>query len=167
MSSQVLSGQREQAAQAWVRLLRAHAGMTRDFNAELQARHGLTVTDFEALSRLDESPTRSLRRVDLADKLRLTPSGVTRLLDGLQGAGLVCKESCSTDARVSYARITDAGRERLGAAAATHLEALEALFGERFSPTELSSLSELLGRLPGAGGEVPPCPGVAPDAKEG
>lgn len=143
-----------------MRLLRAHAEMTRDFNGELQA-HGLTVTDFEALSRLAESPTGSLRRVDLAAALRLTPSGVTRLLDGLQAAGLVCKESCPTDARVTYAHITDLGRERLAAAASTHLEALEGLFGERFSGPELSALCELLGRLPGAGGEEgPACPAV-------
>jgi DNA-binding MarR family transcriptional regulator len=147
-----LSHQGDEAARTWVRLLRAHANMTRDFNAELQA-HGLTVTDFEALSRLAESETGSLRRVDLSAALRLTPSGVTRLLDGLQEAGLVCKEACSTDARVSYAHITDAGRERLASAAATHLETLEALFGERFSPEELAALCDLLGRLPGAGGE--------------
>jgi DNA-binding MarR family transcriptional regulator len=167
-----LSDQREQAAQTWVRLLRAHAGMTRDFNAELQA-HGLTVTDFEALSRLAESPTGSLRRVDLSAALRLTPSGVTRLLDGLQDAGLVCKESCSTDARVTYAHITDKGRERLATAASTHMEALEGLFGERFSAQELSALCELLGRLPGAGGdEGPACPAMnaadgLPSSKEG
>jgi DNA-binding MarR family transcriptional regulator len=155
-----LSDQGDHAARTWVRLLRAHANMTRDFNAELQS-HGLTVTDFEALSRLAESPTGSLRRVDLAAALRLTPSGVTRLLDGLQGCGLVCKEACSTDARVSYAHITDKGRERLAGAASTHLEALEGLFGERFSPQELSALCELLGRLPGAGGdEGPACPAL-------
>jgi DNA-binding MarR family transcriptional regulator len=155
-----LSDQRERTARTWVRLLRAHAEMTRDFNAELQA-HGLTVTDFEALSRLAESPTGSLRRVDLAAALRLTPSGVTRLLDGLQAAGLVCKETCPTDARVSYAHITDLGRERLATAASTHLEALDGLFGERFSGQEIASLCELLGRLPGAGGdEGPACPAI-------
>lgn len=132
--------------------------MTREFNADLQASHGLTVSDFEALSRLADAPSGSMRRVDLAASLRLTPSGVTRLLDGLQAAGLVCKESCSTDARVTYAHITDLGRRRLAEAAATHLEALAGLFGERFAPAELETLCDLLGRLPGAGDDGPACP---------
>jgi DNA-binding MarR family transcriptional regulator len=145
-------------------MLRAHAAMTRRFNAELQRDHGLTVTDFEALSRLASEPE-GMRRVDLAESLRLTPSGVTRLLDGLQRAGLVQKAACETDARVTYARITDAGRERLSEASATHSVALAELFAERFSPKETEALSELLGRLPGAGDENVGC--AAPDSRPG
>src|SRR5919197_1561010 len=91
-----------------------------------------------------------VRRVDLAERLVLTPSGVTRLLDGLERAGLVGKDACATDLRVTYAVIPPAGRERLEAAAASHLAAVRVTFEERLTETELATLRELLGRLPGA-----------------
>jgi DNA-binding MarR family transcriptional regulator len=91
----------------------------------------------------------------------LTPSGITRLLDGLESAGLVRKENCASDARVTYATITPEGRRALADAAATHLKALEALFGELYAPEEVDALVELLGRLPGAREAAPTCPAPA------
>jgi DNA-binding MarR family transcriptional regulator len=151
LRSQVLSAQDAQALHAWARLLRAHAAMTRSFNAELQAAHGLTVSDIEVLKVLSDAPDGRLRRVDLAERVRLTPSGITRLLDGLQAAGLVCKERCSADARVTYARLTDEGLATFREAEAGYLAALARLFGARYAADELEALVELLGRLPGAG----------------
>ncbi len=137
----------------------AHAAMTRTFNADLQASSAITVTDFEALRRLAAAPAGRMRRIDLAQTVGLTASGITRLLDGLQTAGLVCKEHCTTDARVTYAVITDTGREVLHIAATTHLSGLAALFSERFTPEEVDQLVELLGRLPGAEDDATACPG--------
>lgn len=137
----------------------AHAAMTRAFNADLQASSAMTVTDFEALRRLAAAEDGRMRRVDLAPLVGLTASGVTRLLDGLQSAGLVSKQSCAADARVTYAVITDAGRERLKAAAEHHLQGLAAIFAERFTPEEVDQLVQLLGRLPGAGEDADSCPG--------
>lgn len=154
----MLTPQENAAVMAWVRLMGAHAAMTRAFNADLQACCGLTVTDFETLRRLADAPEGLMRRVDLAQTIGLTASGITRLLDGLQTAGLVTKEACATDARVTYAVITDAGRATLREAARTHLAALTALFGERFSAEEIDRLVELLGRLPGGGDPAPACP---------
>lgn len=148
------------AGRAWVALLHSHTALTRAFNAELQADHGMTVTDFEVLRHLDGMPDGRMRRVDLAHRVGLTPSGITRLLDGLQRAGLVEKAECSSDARVSYAGITGEGRETLRRAACTHLGAIEALFSERFSADEVRSLAELLERLPRAGDEGS-CPHAA------
>jgi len=93
-----------------------------------------------------------MRRIDLAEQLVLTASGVTRLLDGLERAGFVEKGRCESDARVTYAVLTDTGREKLHEAANTHLAQVHALFEERFDRTELEKLAELLGRLPGAAG---------------
>ena len=149
MSSQVLT---TQVLPAWVRLLRAHAATTRQLSAELFAEHGLTINDFEALLHLSHAEDCAMRRVDLAEQLVLTASGVTRLLDGLERAGFVGKGNCESDARVTYAVLTDAGREKLHAAASTHLAQVHALFEERFDRTELETLAELLGRLPGAAG---------------
>ena len=102
---------------AWVGLLRAHAAATRRFNRELMGSHGLTINDFEVLVHLAHADGGRLRRVDLADRVLLTASGITRLLDGLERSKLVCKASCSADARVTYAEITPAGRALLADAA--------------------------------------------------
>ena len=163
MTSQVLSEQAStRVLAAWARLLRAHASTTRELNAQLQAEHGLTLNDYEALLVLSHAEGGAMRRIDLAGELMLTPSGVTRLLDGLQETGCVCKGSCSSDARVSYAVLTDEGRRKLEEASRSHLAAVAELFSERFSDDELTTLAELLGRLPGSGGDGSDCsPGHA------
>ncbi len=160
----MLSVQQNAAITAWVRLVGAHAAMTRSFNADLQSSGAITVTDFEALRRLAEATDGRMRRVDLAQAVGLTASGITRLLDGLQAAKLVCKEHCTEDARVTYAVITDLGREVLRRSAETHLSGLAALFAERFSPAEVDQLVELLGRLPGAEDDASSCPASTSEA---
>jgi DNA-binding MarR family transcriptional regulator len=136
--------------QAFVHFLRAHAAITRQLDRELVADHGLTINDYEVLLHLSRAPDRMMRRVDLAKRVVLTPSGITRLLDGLQCSGLVCKESCESDARVVYAKLTDEGAARLAAASVTHVESIRELFGQLFEPDELATLASLLERLPGA-----------------
>lgn len=136
--------------EAWVRLLRTHAALSRSLNAQLAAEHGLTINDYEALLLLDEAGERGLRRTDLAQSIQLTASGVTRLLEGLEASGLVGKRECSEDARVTWAVITDAGRDKLAASSCSHVAAITELFSERYTHEELAQLSELLGRLPGA-----------------
>jgi DNA-binding MarR family transcriptional regulator len=158
VSSQVLSSQASTAVlTAWARLLRAHASATRVLSAQLQSEHGLTLNDYEALLLLSRAENGSMRRIDLAGELLLTPSGVTRLLEGLDEAGYVCKGTCSSDARVSYAVLTDGGRRKLAEASESHLAAVAELFREHFSDDELETLAELLGRLPGAGGDGQEC----------
>ena len=152
MPSQVLTQQASTALDAWARLLRGHATTTRALSAQLVAEHGLTINDYDALLHLAHADENRLRRVDLAERLTLTASGVTRLLDGLEDAGLVERGSCATDRRVTYAVLTDAGRERLEAASESHLAAIRAVFEERFSEEELDQLAHLLARLPEAAG---------------
>lgn len=135
-----------------MRLLRAHAASTRLLSAELVAEHGLTINDYEALLLLSRAEGNHLKRIELAGRLVLTPSGVTRLLDGLERAGYVERGSCPTDARVNYAVLTDAGRRKLEEASGSHVAAVRALFEELFDADELATLAELLGRLPGAAG---------------
>jgi DNA-binding MarR family transcriptional regulator len=135
--------------EAWARLLRAHASSTRALSVQLQVEHGLTINDYEALLRLSRAEGGAMRRVDLAGELMLTPSGVTRLLDGLEQAGYVEKGVCRSDARVTYAVITDAGREKLCKASCSQRAAVSELFEGRFSEEELAVLASLLGRLTG------------------
>jgi DNA-binding MarR family transcriptional regulator len=154
MSSQVLSiqqAERTEAIEVWARLLRGHTVLRREFDAKLQAEHGLTVSGYEALLLLSRAERNAMRRVDLAEGLQLTASGVTRLLSGLEEAGLVEKETCSTDGRVTYALLTKAGRRKLEESARSHIAAVRDLFEDLFTQDELVLLVALLCRLPGAG----------------
>jgi DNA-binding MarR family transcriptional regulator len=152
--AQVLSEQRVAedgavAVAAWTRLLRAYAVTTRRLSAELHAEHGLTINDYEALLRLSRAEGGRMKRVELARSLLLTPSGVTRLLEGLERAGLVERVTCPTDLRIAYAQLTAEGRERAAAASCAHVGSVRALFEEHLSPEQLDELADLLGRLPG------------------
>src|SRR5438874_2405179 len=121
LTGQVLSRQLTPALDAWVRLLRGHATTTRALSGSLYADHGLTINDYECLLRLSQAEGGRMRRVDLAEQLILTASGVTRLLDGLERFGYVEKASCKSDARVTYAVLTPAGHRKLVEASDSHL----------------------------------------------
>ena len=140
------------ALDVWVRLLRGHSATVRELNAQLISDWGLTINDYEALLLLSRADNERLRRTDLVRNLQLTASGVTRLLDGLECAGLVEKAHCESDARVTYAVLTNAGRTKLKDASCSHVAAIRELFEARYSDAELQTLAELLGRLPGAPG---------------
>jgi DNA-binding MarR family transcriptional regulator len=157
MSSQVLTPQASATVTAWARLLRTYAVVSRELNAKLVGDHGLTINDYEALLHLSHAEQGAMRRVDLAEQLMLTPSGVTRLLDGLERDGWVTKATCESDARVTYAVLTDAGREQLEAASRSHVHQVHELFEERLSRDELETLAGLLGRLPGGSADGESC----------
>ena len=150
MSSQVLSSQVHVQPElaAWVRFLRAHAAITRQLSARLEAQHGLTLSDYDVLVQLYYAPERALRRVDLARTVLLTASGITRLLDGLERSGWVEKKACKSDARVSYASLTKAGAAKFEAVSRSHRADIDELFASNFNDAERKQLAELLGRLP-------------------
>jgi DNA-binding MarR family transcriptional regulator len=149
--SQVLSEQ-SSAVRAFVALLRAHASSTRRLSAQLTAAHGLTISDYEVLLRLARAPDRRMRRVDLAEQVFLTASGITRLLDGLERNGLVERASCATDRRVVYAVLTAAGLDKVHEASKSHVTEIDELFADYFGDEELVALGDLLSRV---GGEDP------------
>ncbi len=95
--------------EAWVGFLRSHSAITRQLNVDLLNAHGLTLNDYEVLVHLARADGQMMRRVDLAQSVVLTASGITRLLDGLERCGYVEKAVCASDARVSYAKLTDGG----------------------------------------------------------
>jgi DNA-binding MarR family transcriptional regulator len=137
------------AVRAFAMLLRAQAVTTRELSATLLTEHGLTINDFEALLVLSSAPDQRLKRVELARRLLLTPSGVTRLLEGLEDAGLVERAACESDLRVTYAQLTDGGREKLADASCGHTASIRTLFEEHLSPEEIEQLGEVLAKLPG------------------
>ena len=136
------------ALDAFVRLVRAHAAVTRALSAQLQQQHGLTINAYEALLQLSRAEE-PMRRVDLANSLLLTASGVTRLLDGLERGALIARKACPSDARASYTELTGAGRTKLRDASGDHIAAVRAMLEERFEDDELDDLASLLDRLPG------------------
>jgi DNA-binding MarR family transcriptional regulator len=139
------------AIDAFVRLVRAQVAVTRQLSAQLSADHGLSINAYEALLHLAQAPDARLRRVDLANGLVLTASGVTRLLDSLERDGFTARQECASDRRVSYAVLTDAGRAKLREASKSHTRQIHELLGGTFDDDELSQLVALLDRLPGVG----------------
>jgi DNA-binding MarR family transcriptional regulator len=132
-------------------MLRAHAALTKALDADLDAEHGLPLSSYEVLLYLADAEGGRMRMRDLASSVILSRSGLTRLADRLEREGLICRESCPSDARGSYAVLTAAGREKLAAARATHLAGVRSLFLQHFSEDELDSLGDAWERvIPGA-----------------
>ncbi len=149
MSPSATTSETAAAIEAFVRLVRAHAAVTRQLSAQLSADHSLNLSAYEALLSLARAPDSRMRRVDLANGLLLTASGVTRLLDGLERDGLVAREECSSDRRVTYAILTEAGRAKLREASRSHTRQIGELVGGSYDEDELAQLVALLDRLPG------------------
>jgi DNA-binding MarR family transcriptional regulator len=138
------------ALEAWRAYLTSHATILRALDAELLTEQGLTSRDYEVLLYLSHAPDRRLPMSALATRTMLTRSGITRLVDGLVTAGFIERRACESDARISYAQLTDHGYQKLRQAGCSHVASIRRLFHERFSPEEVAELAELLGRLPGA-----------------
>jgi DNA-binding MarR family transcriptional regulator len=138
------------ALEAWRSYLQSHATILRALDAELVAAQGMTTRDYEVLLYLAQAPERKLPMSALAESTMLTRSGITRLVDGLVEAGLIERVSCPSDARVSYARLTDVGHEKLREAGCTHIASIRELFLAHFTEEEIDILAHLLSRLPGA-----------------
>jgi DNA-binding MarR family transcriptional regulator len=150
LTSQVLTTQAVELL-AFARLMRAQTILRRALENEVLTPRGLTFNDFEALLHLGRAHDNRLRRIDLAERLMLSPSGVTRLLDGLVVAGLIENVSCADDARVTWAKLTDEGVGTLDCVGADHTRVMRSLFQGSLEEDDISQLSELLGRLPGVG----------------
>ena len=131
----------------WAAFLRAHARVVRELERELQAEQRMALTDYDVLVQLAAAEDRRLRMSELADRLLLSRSGVTRLVDRLVAQGLVEREICDTDRRGQWAALTDAGLDRLRAAAPTHLRGVGEHFLDRMSPDDLASMQAILARL--------------------
>jgi DNA-binding MarR family transcriptional regulator len=113
---------------AWVAFLRAHAAVTRRLEAELRAQRDLGLAEYDALVQLGLADSRRLRMSELAERVVLSRSGVSRLVDRLEAAGLVARAACQDDARVAWATLTDAGLARLRDASPVHVRGVETHF---------------------------------------
>lgn len=132
---------------AWRSLLRAHSHVTRRLESELLRDEDLPLASYDVLVQLSESPGRRLRMTDLAERVLLSRSGLTRLVDRLERDGLVVRERCSSDARGTFTVLTEAGQARLERAAPGHLAGVHEHVTGRFDDDELRTLAALLGRM--------------------
>ncbi len=131
---------------AWRTFLRAHAVLVRRLEGELVASHDLALASYDVLVQLSETPSRSLRMTELAERVLLSRSGLTRLVDRLVRDGLVERQACPDDARGTLAVLTERGLEALREAWPTHLQGVAAAVG-RLSADEVETLSALLRKL--------------------
>jgi DNA-binding MarR family transcriptional regulator len=128
-------------------MLRAHARLTRELDAQLAREHKLPLSSYEVLLFLADAPEGRMRMSDLAESVLLSRSGLTRLVDRLEREGLLKRERCESDARGLFAEITPEGLRLFDAARRTHLDGVRALFLDRFSRDELRMLGGLWQKL--------------------
>jgi DNA-binding MarR family transcriptional regulator len=147
LTTQQLKTQALPSTDAFGTLLSAHAVLVRELSAALVASHGLTINDYGCLLLLSRAGEEGMRRIDLAHALNLSPSGITRLLDRLEDQDLVAKRECKSDARVTYAILTDDGHSKLREAAPGHVDDIDRRLSAVLSDEEIKTLTELLGRL--------------------
>ena len=131
----------------WRSFLRAHAATMRELERELAADADLPLSWYDVLLQLAEAPERKLRMSELADRVLLSRSGLTRLVDRLQRAGLVSREPSPTDLRGTYTVLTPDGYQRLRGAAPIHLRGVDRHWVSKFTDEELTQLRDLLARL--------------------
>ena len=136
---------------AWRTFLRAHATVTRRLEAELVAEHELPLASYDVLVQLSEAPDRRLRMTELADKVLLSRSGLTRLADRLERDGFIARQACPSDARGTLAVLTDAGLAKLETAWQTHRRGVAEHVTGRLTADEVVALGALMGKLVGDG----------------
>jgi DNA-binding MarR family transcriptional regulator len=128
-------------------MLRAHAAATKQLDAELLDVHAISLSSYEVLLHLDGADDGQMRMCDLAELAVLSRSGLTRLVDRLAREGLLVRQSCPSDARGSFARLTPVGRERLIEARSTHIEGVRRVFLSHLSADEQQALAECWAKL--------------------
>jgi DNA-binding MarR family transcriptional regulator len=131
----------------WRTLQRAQVHIARHLESELLVAHDLPLASYDVLTQLAEEPARRLRMNDLAGRVLLSRSGLTRLIDRLQREGLVAREACASDARGLFAVLTDAGAARLAEARPTYLRGIRAKFLDLLGPGEIGLVREMLAKL--------------------
>jgi DNA-binding MarR family transcriptional regulator len=139
---------------------RSYAETVVDLNAALEADltpHGLTLGDYQVLVHLSEAPEHHMRMCDLAALLQLSPSGLTRRLDGLVRMGVVERRPSEVDRRVMLAVLTQQGWSHLEQVAPDHVASVRRHIIDRLSPEDMEAMARMF-RAFGAGLREPAAP---------
>ena len=129
---------------AWAAFLDAQAALLRQLEAELIEKEDMSLAEFDVLIQLGIAPDRRLRMTELSERVRLSRSGLTRLVDRMAQAGLVKRARCGSDRRGTFATLTPAGASRLRRARPVHFRGIREHFGKRLSAAQLSAVAEAL-----------------------
>jgi DNA-binding MarR family transcriptional regulator len=138
---------RDDRLAAWRTFLQAYSLLSRRLDVELQQEQAISLAEYDALVQLAEAPGHRLRMSQLAERVLLSRSGVTRLVDRLEADGLVKRSQCSTDARGAEAVLTETGVARLRSASVTHLRGVADYFLEAVPAQDLDALARSLGAV--------------------
>ena len=149
MHSSSSSALNERELSAWRGLLATHSRLVHELDAELERDHGLPLSSYEVLMTLADADGHRLRMGELADRLLLSRSGITRLADRLEKQGLIERERCHNDGRGYFALLTSRGRELIAAARPDHLAGVRRHFLDRLEPDEIDALGAIWERLDG------------------
>jgi DNA-binding MarR family transcriptional regulator len=134
---------------AWQALLHAHHDVIELLDRELREEHDLTLAEYDVLLRLARAPDRALRMSDLAERVLMSPSGVTRLVERLEARGLVRRRSGEEDGRVALASLTERGLKQIRRASRTHLRGIREHFTSHLTEAQLRNVASGLEAMTG------------------
>jgi DNA-binding MarR family transcriptional regulator len=132
---------------AWRGMLEAHAQVTQQLDAQMRAEHGLSVSAYEVLMFLADAPAHRMRMSEIADRVLLSRSGCTRLVDRLVELGYVIRCADAVDGRGLYAELTESGLAKAQAARLTHLDGVRRFFLDRLTAIDQIALGDIWTRL--------------------
>lgn len=157
MPATVETNLNKQEIEAWQGLLHAYSTATGTIDAELQAAGLLPLAWCDVLLELSQAPREGLRMQDLAQRVALSKSGMTRLVDRLVEAGLLARLNCPSDRRVLYATISELGRQRIEETWPTYAAAIRRHFLDHLSPGRIAAIAGGLAAVANAEKKSPPC----------
>jgi DNA-binding MarR family transcriptional regulator len=142
-----MSDHSEEITVAWLNLGQAYAVMRAGLSRALETDAGIGLSESEVLFRLASAPSERLRMSDLADRLLMAQSGITRVVDRLVEQGLVVREQPTDDRRTVHARLTDAGRAASERARAVYVRSVEDQLGGSLEADDVAALRRLMRRI--------------------
>ena len=131
---------------AWLALLRTHARLWDELEAQVRRDHGLTIARYDVLAHVEMAGGR-LRLSELASTIVLSPSGLSKLLDRMEDSGLIRRAPDPGDARSTFATITPRGRALVKKARRSHHELLQQTFGSALDDRDVADLTRIMGRI--------------------
>lgn len=137
----------EKGRAAWPIFLRTSVLLIDILDRELRAAVGLQLTWFDVLAQLSKTPEGRMPMKQLAENILLSKSGITRLVDRMETAGLIQRDSCPTDGRVVYAAITSSGRRLFREAAPIAFQGVEEHFARHVTQREAEVLTGILSKI--------------------
>lgn len=132
---------------AWRGMLEVHARVTQQLDAQLHAEHGLSFSAYEVLMFLNDAPEHCMRMSEIAQRVLLSRSGCTRLVDRLVDQGYLTRCAATTDGRGRSAQLTDAGLQKIKAARATHHAGIRRFFLDHLTTTDQIALGDIWTRF--------------------